>query len=138
MHQRGNHLAQIVEPLHMRKLRLQLRDALAAHVPLGQVAQDFRSAHDMAALVADRRNRHRYADNLAILAPPRGFVMLHALAGGNAREQRFFFGHAAGWKDGGDRLPHHFSRGIAEQLLRRLVPGKYGTAQILGDDRVIG
>ena len=104
---------------------------------LADVARDGRRADDRAARVADRRDRHRDRDPLAILRHARGPVVLDAFAAAEpVQDLRQLVGALRG-DDDGDRPTDRLVRRVAVEPLGPRVPAHDRPVERLADDRVV-
>ena len=75
---------------------------------------------------------------MTILVSPLGLKMDQTLAATDAIEDGGFFRKPIRRDDPGDRMADDLGCGVAKQIFRRGIPGRYGAVEILADNRVVG
>ena len=104
---------------------------------LRNVARNFRGANDPAPSVLDGRNGHRNLKSFSVLAHPHGFVMIHAFAPRNPRQDVLFLRQPLRRKEHQHRLTNGFPGWITEQFFRAPVPTHDHAIQRFADDGVV-
>ena len=122
----------IADRLHLLRL-LQLRFGVEL---LGQIAQNFRSADDLAIGGADRRDREHDRNRLPVLAEPDRLHLCHPVALPDFSHDEILFREPIRREQERDMAPHHLVRLVAEHVSRRGVPGRDQAIQILADDGI--
>ncbi len=101
------------------------------------VARDLRGADDLAALVADGRDRQGDLHQGSILAPPNRLVVIDPLAASDALEDRGHLVLAAGRSEDGDIATDHLLGGVAEQPLGSAIPAGDDAGQVLARNCIV-
>ena len=96
----------------------------------GNIARNFRSANDFATFVFDWRHGQGNIYETTILCLPDRLVVIDAFAPPDSAKDEGFFVMPIHWDEKGDRLPHRFFRGVAEEKLGAAVPARDDPIQV--------
>ena len=144
MGEHGGELAERAEARDLRQLLFQHREPrlrpaqrLVGAMRRGDVARHLRGPDQRARRVVDRGDGEGHAEQIAVLAPPPGLVMLDPRARADALEHAGHVVLVAGRRQNGDGPAQHLGFGVAEQALRGRIPAGHPAIQRGADDRVV-
>ncbi len=123
-----------------REAQARLAFAKRGHHALlrGDVARDLRPADDASLAVADRRDGHREVETASVLAESHRVERRHDFPVDDIGQDVQFLLATLFRNQHRHGLPERLLLGVAEQLLRRVVPCRDGAVERLADDGVAG
>ena len=127
LEQTGHHLHVVLDAmmnLPQERVLLPERNgnALGGFLAVGDVAGDFRDAHDLAGGVFDRGDRDGHVNEASVFALAAGLEVGDALAALNAGHQLLFLLHPVGRNQQHERLSHDLRGGVTQQPRGRGIP----------------